>query len=468
MNSSIRFDYSNLMQEVIGKEGISKKELSGYKSVSTRYRDEMKKEYESGGLKFLSLPFNKQYAKEALKFAKERINKYENFVVLGIGGSALGNIALLTALGHPYYNIVSKKERKGSPRIFILDNIDPDQFYGFLETIDIRKTLFNVVSKSGETAETMSQFLIIYDMLNRKLGKKHKNNLVITTDASKGFLRKIIEKENYDSFVVPDGVGGRFSILTPVGLLSSAFAGIDINNLLKGAASIVEMFLKNDYLKNPTMLNAALHYHFDTQKGNNISVMMPYSYKLKDFADWYRQIWAESLGKKFNLKGKEVFTGQTPIKALGVTDQHSQVQLYTEGPNNKIFTFLSVDDFDNTIKIPKLFKEIDGLAYLGNHSLNELMTFERIGTELALKAAKRPQCQILFPKVNAFTVGQFIMFYEIQTALSGKFYQINPYDQPGVEAGKKVAYALMGRKGYEDYQKEILKQLSKKETSFFV
>jgi glucose-6-phosphate isomerase len=449
------------MSEQIGKEGITQSDLAGYEKLAEQYKNEIKAEWESGNLKFLNLPKEKSYAKAALEFSKKRIDKFENFVVLGIGGSALGNTALLTALGHPYHNLVSKKLRNGSPRIFILDNIDPDQFHGFLETIDIKKTLFNVISKSGETAETMSQFLIIYDMLIKKLDKKHRNHLVITTDATKGFLRKIIDKEGYDNFIVPDGVGGRFSVLTPVGLLSSAFAGIDINSLLKGASSIVDTFFERDYKTNPVMLNAVIHHHLEQKCGKTISVMMPYSYRLKDFADWYRQMWAESLGKRYDLKGNEVFTGQTPIKALGVTDQHSQVQLYTEGPQNKVFTLLTVEEWKSKVRIPKMFKNIEGLSYLGNHTLNELMTYEKLGTELALKSAGRPTCQIIFPKINAFTIGQFIMFYEIQTVFAGKLYQINPYDQPGVEAGKKTTYALMGRKGYENLKKEISASLSK-------
>jgi glucose-6-phosphate isomerase len=459
MSESIKFDYSNVMAEAVGKNnGITKNELTRYKRTLTNYKNELKKEWKSGELKFLSLPMQQKITNEVLEYAKKQKKKINTFVVLGIGGSALGNTALVTALCHPFHNLVSDKSK--APKIFILDNIDPDQFYAFLETIDFKKALFNVISKSGETAETMSQFLIIYNMLKKKFGKKINEHLIITTDAEKGFLRKIIEQEKYDNFIVPDGVGGRFSVLTPVGLLSSSMVGIDIKNLLKGANSVVEMFFKNEFEKNPIMLNCAIHYHLD-KRGKKMSVMMPYSSRLKDFADWYRQLWAESLGKRFTLKGKEIFAGQTPIKALGVTDQHSQVQLYTEGPNDKVFTILCVEEWNKKVTIPKLFNEVEGLNYLGNHTLNELMTYERMGTEIALKAAKRPTCKLIFPKVNAFTVGQFIMFYEIQTALAGKLLQINPYDQPGVEAGKKATYALMGRKGYESFKKEISLSLKK-------
>jgi len=460
MSESIKFDYSNIMAEAIGKEhGISKQELARYKQILTKYKNELKNEFTEGGVRFLGLPTQNKETAEVLEYAKRQQKKIDTFVVLGIGGSALGNTALITALCHPFHNLVATKTKV--PKIFVLDNIDPDQFSAFLETVDLNKCLFNVISKSGETAETMSQFLIIYNMLKKKFGSKIAEHLVITTDAEKGFLRKIIKKEKYESFIVPDGVGGRFSVLTPVGLLSSAIVGIDIKSLLKGANSMVDMFFKNAFEKNPIMLNCAIHYHLNKSKGKHISVMMSYSARLKDFADWYRQLWAESLGKRYTITGKKVFAGQTPIKAVGVTDQHSQVQLYTEGPNDKVFTMLCVEEWNKKVTIPKLFNDIEGLSYLGNHTLNDLMTYERMGTELALKDAMRPTCKIIFPKVNAFTVGQFIMFYEIQTALAGKLLQINPYDQPGVEAGKQATYALMGRKGYESKKKTIIESLKK-------
>jgi glucose-6-phosphate isomerase len=460
MKESIKYYYTNLLSDAIGNNGVPLKEIYSYEKIAAQYKKEIKSEYATGNLKFIDLPFEKKYSKDCYEYAKKRINRYDNFVVLGIGGSALGNIALLTALQHPYYNLLSKKERKGLPRIFILDNIDPDQIGSFLDVIDVKKTLFNVISKSGETAETMSQFLIFYDQL-KKQTHNYKNHLVITTDANKGFLRKIIEKEKIDSFIVPDGIGGRFSVLTPVGLLSSAFANINLNELLRGAKSIVDIFFKNTFKANPIILNSLFHYHYFKNLGKDISVMMSYSYRLKDLTDWYRQLWAESLGKRYDLTGKEIFTGQTPIKALGVTDQHSQVQLYTEGPNNKIFTILQVQKWDKTVKIPKVFKDIEGLSYLGGSSLNNLMMYERIGTEYALALASRPTCKIIFPKVNEFTVGQFIMFYELQTLFTGKLLNINPFDQPGVEAGKKATYALMRRKGYENVLDDIKSILTK-------
>ncbi|GAF90481.1 unnamed protein product, partial [marine sediment metagenome] len=276
--------------------------------------------------------------------------RFENFVVLGIGGSALGNIALQAALNHPYYNLLDKKTRGGMPRIFVMDNVDPEYFGGLLDIIDPKKTLFNLISKSGGTAEPMSQFMVVREILRKKLGAKAKDHIIATTDKESGILREIVEKEDYESFVIPGNVGGRFSVFTPVGLLSAAMGGIDIAQLLAGAAAMDSRCSTASLTKNPAYRNAVVHYLADTKKGKSISVMMPYSNALYLIADWYRQLWAESLGKKFDVDKKVVNAGQTPIKALGATDQHSQAQLYVEGPNDKIFTLVGAEKYRREIK----------------------------------------------------------------------------------------------------------------------
>jgi glucose-6-phosphate isomerase len=292
----------------------------------------------------------------------------------------------------------------------------------------------------------MSNFLVARAWLMRAVGKKGlASRIVATTDATKGHLRKIVEKEGYESFVVPDGVGGRFSALTAVGLISAAVSGIDIEELLAGAAAMDRVCRTDDPEKNPAAMNALLHYLLDTRKGKSISVMMPYVHRLRDFADWYRQLWAESLGKKFSLDGKQVNVGQTPVKALGATDQHSQVQLYMEGPFDKVVTLIGLGKYPKEVKIPKAFSNMEGIAYLGGHTLGELIEVERKATAIALSKNSRPNCAIIAPELNAHTLGQLIYMYELQTAFAGALYNINPFDQPGVELGKQYTYTMMGR-----------------------
>ncbi|HBF35564.1 TPA: glucose-6-phosphate isomerase, partial [Candidatus Sumerlaeota bacterium] len=206
-------------------------------------------------------------------------------------------------------------------------------------------------------------------------------------------------------------------------------------------------------MKNPAYLNAAIHYLADKKKGKSISVMMPYANALKDVADWYRQLWAESIGKAFDLKGKKVNVGQTPVKALGATDQHSQVQLYVEGPNDKIFTFIGTEKFRAECPIPESFKDIPELNYLQGHDMGTLLNAELDATEFALYCAERPSVKFILDEISPENVGGLLYLLEVQTAFSGGLYNINAFDQPGVEEGKKATAALMGRTKPEDIAK---------------
>ena len=261
--------------------------------------------------------------------------------------------------------------------------------------------------------------------------------------------RKEVQKDNVMSFIVPQNVGGRFSVLSPVGLISAAFTGIDIEKLLLGAEMMDKKCDTDDLFSNPAALFAAIQYLFYWQK-RPISVMMPYSNALYAVADWYRQLWAESLGKKTDRKGNTVDVGPTPVKALGATDQHSQVQLYIEGPHDKIITFLSVESFAKTVKIPSFDNH-----YLGKHTLNGLLKAEEEATRLALTKEGRPNLTISIPKITPETIGQLLYMLELATAYAGELFDIEAFDQPGVELGKQLTYALMGREGFEDTKKEI-------------
>ena len=381
------------------------------------------------------------------KFIANLNPDFDTMLVLGIGGSALGNKALYSAL---------KTEAELPRKLFVYDNVDPVLLDEILSQINLKKTLVNVITKSGTTAETMAGYMIVADIIKRKFPQDFQKRMIITTDKEKGFLRQVINKEGYPGFIVPDNVGGRFSVLSDVGLLSSAFTGIDIKTLLKGAKDMREKCLNPDIGENPAYLNGLIHFLYYRQ-GKNISVMMPYSNSLYDLADWYRQLWAESLGKRKDIKGREVYVGQTPVKALGTTDQHSQVQLYTEGPNDKVITFITVENFKHDYIIPNLHPDHEEVNYLGNRKLSDLLNAERLATEIALSKAMRPNANIVFPQIDEYHLGEFIMLYEIQTILTGKLLRINPLDQPGVESGKIATYALMNKKGYEKEHAEIEK-----------
>lgn len=449
MPAQLGLDYTHCMEEVIKIDGLGKSELKSMQKNLVQAQKEINRKKKEGLLGLMELPYKTAEVREIKGIVSKLKSKFENVVVLGIGGSALGNIMLQNSLNHLYYNLLPKDKRRGYPRIFVLDNVDADMIKGILDIIDVKKTLFNVITKSGDTSETMAQYFVFRKELEKKLGKKYAQNIIATTDVEKGYLRELVEREKYLSLVVPENVGGRFSVLSPVGLLSAAFGGIDIEQLLAGARTMDERCLTSAMSKNPAMMYAAIQYLM-YQKGKTISVMMPYAQHLKEFADWYAQLWAESLGKAVNSKGECINIGPTPVKTLGATDQHSQVQLYMEGPLDKIITILSVENLENTVLIPRHDNH-----FLGGHTINELLLTEQKATALALAQNNRPNMTITLPEINEFTIGQLIYLMELATAYMGELMEINAFNQPGVELGKALTYALMGREGFEEKKREI-------------
>ncbi|MAY74257.1 MAG: glucose-6-phosphate isomerase [Phycisphaerae bacterium] len=385
--------------------------------------------------------------------------RWENLVVLGIGGSALGNIALQSALNPSTYNLLPAGDRAG-PRLFVIDNVDPDNFAAVMKVCDPKKTLFNVISKSGETAETAAQFMIIRDLLAKALGDNAPEHIVAITDEKKGTMRTICDAAGYVTLPVPDGVGGRFSALSPVGLFSAAMCGIDIDALLDGANAMEARCRKPELHQNPAAMLATLLVELgngtygDGVEAKPNHVLMPYANSLYLLADWYRQLWAESLGKRVDTSGKEVFAGFTPIKALGATDQHSQVQLYREGPNDKVFGFIEVERFDADVTIPKGLG-VDALTYLEGQPMAKLLNAEKRATEYALVESKRPNFTLKMPAIDAEHVGEFMMLWEVTTAYAGLMLGIDAYDQPAVETGKKATFGLMGRDGYGEWLQKV-------------
>lgn len=452
----LRLYWKNATAEAVGeKHGVTDKEL---KQISPRIKELTRQMYEdrkAGKLKYRDLPYDDEMIDSVHREVEHFRDHCDVLIVLGIGGSALGNIALQSALNPYTYNVMSDRTRNG-PQVFVLDNVDPDQIKAMVDLITpkIKKTIINVISKSGETAETASQFILFRDLLLQKLGKKYKDNILATTDPKGGTLREICNAEGYRTLEVPEGVGGRFTVMSAVGLFSAAMCGIDIDALLQGAADMDKRLKDGDLFKNPAAMIAAVNYLLN-EKGKTISVMMPYSTSLYYLADWFRQLWAESLGKQNGLKRKNVFAGQTPVKALGTTDQHSQVQLYREGPNDKIITFLEVERFSQKLTIPSSMKSVQTLDYLAGSNFQTLINSEKIGTEYALLESQRPTMTVMFPQITAQAVGQFLYLYEVAVSYMGGLFEINTYDQPAVQLGKDATYALMGKSGFGELAKKI-------------
>lgn len=449
----LKLNFKNIDAMVIGEEnGLNiQQEFETYRERISDIIKGLNQRKDKPGqwLQWMNLGYNEETVWYVKEFASMVEGRFDNILVLGIGGSALGGLAVTEALLKPYWNLLTKEQRNGLPRIFFLDNIDPDSINGLLQVLDLKKTLVNVITKSGDTAETMSQYMVIKDLMEKELGDDYRKNIVATTDKKMGILRQLADQEGYKTFFVPDDVGGRFSVFSAVGLLPFALVGLDIDQLMNGIKDM-DLALKNtDINQNIAAQGALIQYLLDTKKNKNISVMMPYSSRLKYVSDWYAQLWAESLGKEFNNDGEHVNIGPTPVKALGATDQHSQIQLYNEGPNNKIITFIRVENFDTTIEIPRIF-EYTGIGYLGGKTINDLINAEADSTRVALADYSRPTMTLSIKKVDEYNLAQLLYMLEVQTAIAGELYNINAFDQPGVEQAKNYTYALMGRAGYEE------------------
>ncbi|MFW6238567.1 MAG: glucose-6-phosphate isomerase [Halanaerobiales bacterium] len=447
----VRLDINNMFSDRTGDQGIKKSRVDRIQPRVADIQDKIERNRGEGTLAFMDLPYQEKNIINRIKDTAEELRgKIDNFVVLGIGGSALGSIALRSALKDSYYNLQGT-----TPRLFVPDNVDPERFLNLLAELDLSKTVFNVISKSGGTAETMSQFLIARKAVAEAVGEDNlADHFIATTSQDSGYLIEIVQKEDFKVFYIPEGVGGRFSVLTPVGLLFAAIAGMDIEELLDGAGYMDDICGNRDLWQNPAYLNAVLHY-LAYQDGKKLSVMMPYAHSLRDVADWYRQLWAESLGKETDRKGNRINVGPTPVKALGATDQHSQVQLYMEGPYDKVITFMEVENYRVKVEIPGEYPEIEGVSYLGGHSLNKLIETEKKATELALTRRNRMNETLIVPEVNEFTIGQLFYLLELQTVVIGELFDINTFNQPGVELGKDYTYGILGRDGYQEKKEEF-------------
>jgi len=445
---AIRLDYTHMMADLIGTEhGIEEAELKAQSETCAAVHDDLMRRHAAGQLPFYDLPLDQEMVRQTLQLAGQLASGCSDLVVLGIGGSALGTLALFRALCPLHYNLMTPQQRNGLPRLFVLDNVDPVGIAETFDLLDPAATRFLVISKSGTTVETSCQFLLARQWLQQNVGNSWRDHVVLITDPEQGSLRQLVNRDGYASAPIPPGVGGRFSVFTPVGLLPLAMVGIDIEALLAGAAQMRQRTMHGHLMDNPAYLNALLQY-LAYRKGQPISVMMPYSDQLRDVADWYRQLWAESLGKRYARDGREVFVGPTPVKALGTTDQHSQVQLYMEGPFDKVVTFLTVDRLERNLTMSRM----DGapeLDYLDGQSLAQLMASEQLATAVALTRNRRPNCTLALDEVSPGSIGELIFLFEVQTVFAGGLFDVDPLDQPGVEAGKQLTYGLMGRPGFD-------------------
>lgn len=385
--------------------------------------------YKLGQLPVFELAHQAEHLSQILQTSQKMKQEFDTLLLVGIGGSALGAQFLAESLAYSVLHASCKK-------FYLCDHVDADVWNTWREQIDFKKTLIVVVSKSGRTIETLSAYLFFKKVLEDQVGPSSQKHFVFITDPKEGLLRKIAQEQSITTFDIPPGIGGRYSILTSAGLFPAAFLGVSIEELVLGGAHCVEKYLSTPGVhSNPALLSALAHWAHEKKK-RSLRVVFPYGVRLKSFGAWFAQLWAESLGKKYSLKGEALHAGTTPIASAGPADQHSQLQLYLEGPDDKVITFIRYEEAQKDVRLPETLLMTNGVS-LKNLSVHALQKAEQQATAQALNEVGRPHQTIVLRHVDPYHIGQLIVFSELETIYSGALYNINPFDQPAVELIKK-------------------------------
>ncbi len=469
LKSGFSFDYDNLYGE--GK--VTEADLKSYEEDLKKAHEAMKVMREKGFIKahlskdgdpekvlFSQLPYvedghlNSPKSLAHLKELTDKVSggKVDAVVSLGIGGSFLGNKVLFDVHCGSFWNSMSDEERGGFPKIYFSgNNIDPrstgDLINHLKKLADFAKShkgrkgkvLLLVISKSGGTLDTMSNFMVIYDAL-----KKYENvevEVVAVTDPNeekKTLLKQLATDKGWDTYSVPDGVGGRFTIFCEVGLTMAACIGMDIEAFLQGAKDMDEACKNDDIWQNPAMLNAALKFAASEKHGRNIEVMMPYGDYLKSVSEWYIQLLAESLGKQFDKDGKEVCYGRTPLVAVGTTDMHSQTQQHQEGTLDKVVQFIKIAKWDKDLVIPDVFPDVKKLSDISGVTMGEALEVARQSNADALSSNKRFNACFTLPELTPYHLGELLYMLAMSVAYEGELANVDAFNQPGVEAYKRI------------------------------
>lgn len=406
-----------------GSNGLRSIDQEGTRRLSAIHQN-IHDRVASGDLPFLNVHQDDGAWECVSVFSESARERFHDCVVLGIGGSSLGAQALVGALGG-----------RGM-RVHFPDNVDPTELASLLSRLDLKRTLFNCVSKSGSTIETVAQLLVVRERLKRDLGADWNQHLVVTTDPEHGFLRELADRDELVRFEISKGVGGRFSVFTPVGLLPAALAGVDLAQLRTGISDAVALLAGSHPDQNAALMLASDLHHLDTQEGRNILFVASYANALAPLGDWFQQLWAESLGK--------AGAGSTPVPVVGATCQHSQLQLWMEGPQNAVVGFVRVESFQSDLVIDA--GDLAGnplVDLLHGHSMGHLLRIEQQATEQALAQAERPAFAWRMASIGPQSVAFLMTHMMAATAYAGGLYQVNPFDQPGVEAGKVIAKELL-------------------------
>ena len=458
MTSRITIDYTLAMHEGAGEGGLRDTELDALGPRMERAVQVLLRRVEASELGFLTLGKDSSLAAQVREVRSQLPPETSEVLVLGIGGSSLGARTLVEALSAPQLD----RGSPARPRLSFPDNSDPWVLSHLLERFDPQTTVALVISKSGGTVETAAQALVVRAWLGATLAPDAvRARIVAITDPTQGSLRATASAEGWATLPIPSNVGGRFSALTAAGLLPACLAGADVEALLRGAATMADRCRVATLRDNPAALFAGLSYLHHTTYGRSIHVLMPYTDRLRALSAWFVQLWAESLGKRLDRAGRKVESGPTPLPAVGATDQHAQVQLFMEGPRDKLVSFVRVEQPERDLTIPA---SSGAERYLGGQTLGALLDAELLATGEALARDGRPSLTLSLTRLDAESLGGLLMLLQVATALAGELYDVDAFDQPGVEHGKRLAFGLLGREGYVEAGGELRAERGKRST----
>lgn len=456
---TVRIDVNGLRAGGGGAGGLSAGQLEHLDAALQPVRDELRERRARGALAFAELPYASDSVAAVRTAAAETAAAFETLVVLGIGGSSQAGRLLVQALA-----------REGGMRVLVSDSIDPGTVRGLLTMVDLERTAFNVVSKSGDTAETVARYLIVRDRLLRERGAvDYKRHLVVATEARRGALRQIVNDEGFRALDLPADVDARFGVLGPAGLFPAACAGVDVEELLAGAAHADERMRQVvSPGRDPALALAGMLLALATAHGKRAVVVMPYADRLEALADWFCECWNASLGKGVGRDGRAVTGGPTAVRARGSADQHSHLQRYLDGPSDAIVLFLRVEDHGEAVDIPAAYQDLEEVGCLGGNALGTLLNGQQRVTELALGRRGRPSATVVLPALNAFTIGQAVYVLQWSAVAAALLAGVEPFGQPAVDDLKQFTYGLLGRPGFEARRAEVEAWVEAKDPTFLL
>lgn len=446
------------MSNVVGdKNGIPEKDINGLEKQAQEIHEQFQENRNQNPSGFFNLVYDEHLVQAINAIAHEIQRSFENFVIVGMGGAVQSSRCPIQALTGFNHNILPIASRRNKPRIFYLDNPDPDDVKDLLDALDLKSTAFNIISKTGDTIETVGIFMHIYNVIQRRFSKgalsKH---FIVTTDLEKGIIQKAAVADKLKTLPIPEFVNEAFSVFSPAGLLPAAVAGINIQDFLSGAQAMDKVCSKPGLMSNPAYLNAAIHYIAGIKKGKHISVIMPFSNQLKAVGDWYCESWADTMGTGLAKDEKTPSNTQIPLCVSGLSSQYTFGRNFLEGPNDKIFTFIEVKKFQRECAIPHVFPNIEVLDYLTNKDLGDIVHSDLAALEYCLTRKEHPNVKITLGEINAQNIGALLYLFQVQTAFTAALYQINAFSHTGEGEGGKITHALLGRNSRED--KSLLKQ----------